>query len=51
MSTEDGVRDVLSRVTGLIPNEQLAGVLFAAGLILADHALNILGGVQRWLQT
>jgi hypothetical protein len=35
------VRDALFQVTGLIPNEAAAGLLFGVGLIFSDHVFRV----------
>lgn len=40
---QDVVREILVRATGLIPNESIAGGVFAALLIVTDHVFNLLG--------
>lgn len=51
MTAQDRVREVLFDATAVIPSEELAGVVFAAGLIATDHIFNIVGEVGRWVRT
>ena len=43
---QDRVRELLTRLTGYIPNEGLAGAIFAATLILTDHLYNLKGNAN-----
>ena len=49
VTLQDRVRDLLFDATGHIPNEAVAGVVFAAGLIVTDHIFN-LSEVTQWLR-
>ena len=40
---QDRVRELLTRLTGLIPNEGVAGIVFAVSIILTDHLFNLRG--------
>lgn len=42
MDSREAVREALVNVTGLIDNEEIAGALFATGLVITDHVFNIL---------
>ena len=41
---QDTVRDILVWITGRIPNESVAGAVFATALIVTDHLFNIVKG-------
>lgn len=40
---QDTVREILVRITGTIPNESVAGAVFATALIVTDHLFNLKG--------
>lgn len=40
--TPQPVRDLLVSLTGLIPDDEIAGYTFGAGLILSDHIFNVI---------
>ena len=42
MDSREVVREVLVKVTGLVDNEEIAGIMFATGLVITDHVFNIL---------
>ena len=42
-TTQDKVREILVAATGVIPNESVAGVVFATLLIITDHIFNLKG--------
>lgn len=40
--TPQFVRDLLVTLTGFIPDDEIAGYTFGAGLILSDHIFNVI---------
>lgn len=42
------MRELLTRLTGLIPNEGVAGIVFAVSIILTDHLFNLRGNLA-WM--
>jgi hypothetical protein len=40
--TPQPVRDLLVSLTGLIPDEEIAGYTFIASLIFTDHIFNVI---------
>lgn len=44
-SAQDIVREILVRVTGIIPNEEICGIVFGVALIATDHLFNIYEGI------
>lgn len=47
--TQDEMREILVDLTGRIDNEEIAGILFAVGLILTDHVYNIVERFESWI--
>jgi hypothetical protein len=41
VTLQDHVRELLVWATGFIPNEEIAGYVFATSLIVTDHVFNI----------
>ena len=44
---EEIVRDVLACTTSLIPNPDVAGYLFASGVVVSDHIFNAVRSVRK----
>ena len=45
MIPQEDVRELLVRLTDRVDNEQIAGILFAVGLIVTDHVYNMMKGL------
>jgi hypothetical protein len=47
--TPEWCRDLLLKVTDRIDNEEIAGLVFASGLIISDHWFRLEERIATWL--
>lgn len=48
MTADEIVREALFKLTGLIEDEDVAGLLFGAGLIVSEYLIGIVRGEVVW---